>query len=183
MKEGQKIPFKCEKCEKSFEHRLGLEQHVHSKNHGFKCEKCDKILLSSFSLKQHMDAKHKKWICEFCGKEMETRKGWQLHLNAKHLTVECRKCKKRFASKSDLKAHVKDEHTPRCTVCKIELRERDRISHMRDVHFMCPCGIQCTSKEELYEHIDQTHNKVKVYTAEEEPLKTVKKYSLEPEYL
>lgn len=176
------MTFKCENCEKSFDQRLGLEQHVISKNHGFVCEICKKMLLSSFSLTQHTEAKHKKWECKYCNKSLETRKGLKLHLDAKHFVVECKKCKKRFLDKNELKKHIKSAHTLHCNICGETLKERDRSTHMREVHFQCPCGENCGSREELHKHIDTVHNVVKVYSINRKVKREKKNISLEPDY-
>lgn len=101
--------YKCDKCEKGFETKAQLEQHLKDK-HYVPCTECGKSFATATAMNAHFTAVHKKrdgsFVCSFDGKKFSTAYALEMHNKDKH-SYFCNEHKKSFASQSALDAHMK----------------------------------------------------------------------------
>jgi uncharacterized Zn-finger protein len=160
--------FVCLKCNKEFEIKAGLEQHIKSKNHGYSCTECDKVFINEKGLQQHTEAKHKKWECDQCDRVFMKHLRLIQHQVSKHEMLFCKKCEKVFETKEELNKHTQSKHVPRCEHCKEIVEPKHYQKHLREEHHVCPCGEKFDTRSDLLVHIDRIHNKNQAYTLDEE---------------
>ena len=112
------ISFKCDYCDKSFNHKGTMLRHV-SEVHlaGFQmfvCDKCNSV----FSRKDSLDRHH---LNNTCVKDI-----------VPSLNYECKNCKKAFDSPNKLKEHVRKNCSKKffCNTClKFFKLKKDLLSH------------------------------------------------------
>lgn len=154
----QAMKFYCEKCDRSFENRPSLIQHVVATGHGYQCEHCTKMFAAEKSLSQHFEARHKKPECKYCGKVVSSVKGLRSHVRSKHLVLKCEECRKKFAEEKELTSHVLNNHRKRCRKCNEYFKVHEIISHQRVEHNICPCGEEFPDSDQLREHVYSVHS-------------------------
>ncbi|XP_052088474.1 zinc finger protein 184-like [Mytilus californianus] len=112
----KKKSFKCEKCEKTYANRNGLNVHTLYKHTDkkLKCRYCSKIMAIPNTLKRH-ELRHtgvKKFECEYCVKKFYTKDLLKTHIvvHTKERPFKCQICDKRFSQFSALSRHKKTMH-------------------------------------------------------------------------
>jgi transcription elongation factor Elf1 len=114
-------PFKCDKCEDSFNQRIHLQKHQ-SKHTGvkpFKCDRCDYSTVERSHLKVHIRVHtgEKPYKCTFCGYATAQNSTLKIHLKRHHLTAEgtstftCSTCGLRFQHRDLFANHAVQEHS------------------------------------------------------------------------
>lgn len=180
-----KKPFTCtvQGCDRGFLSKFKLERHllIHSSPRHHKCLYCDKSFNRKDHLKNHMithDPNKKIWKCEICGKEYSYSFSYRTHM-AFHAaergeTLSCGICKKSFENKEQLLFHLKvhtgaraaknsTEKTHQCVECwkKFFTRKdvkRHLITHTKRKDFLCQfCPQRFGRKDHLTRHLRTTH--------------------------
>ena len=110
--DGTNKSFVCEKCPKTYEDQLTLEEHIfaHHRNQpnspGVDSPEQNQINLAQNQTKE-MSA------CTLCEKMYESKEGLEEHIKTEHEADEgsvCTICKKCYESKGNLEEHMKQEH-------------------------------------------------------------------------
>ena len=178
-------PFVCNvaDCRRGFLSKFKLERHmlIHTCPRNHKCPYCDKSFNRKDHLKNHMithDPNKKVWKCDICNKEYSYSFSYRTHM-AFHAanrgeTLTCGICKKRFERKEDLLFHLKvhtgartaknsTEKTHQCFECpkKFFTRKdvkRHMITHTKRKDFLCQfCPQRFGRKDHLTRHLRTSH--------------------------
>lgn len=178
-------PFICDVpgCERGFLSKFKLERHklIHTSPRHHKCMYCDKSFNRKDHLKNHMithDPNKKIWKCEICGKEYSYSFSYRTHM-AFHAadrdeTLTCGICKKVCDTKEQLLFHLKvhtgaraaknsNEKVHQCFECskKFFTRKdvkRHMITHTKKKDFLCQfCPQRFGRKDHLTRHLRTTH--------------------------
>ncbi|KAK3596783.1 hypothetical protein CHS0354_038785 [Potamilus streckersoni] len=178
-------PFICEveACNKGFMSKFKLERHclIHTSPRHHKCPYCDKSFNRKDHLKNHLithDPNKKIWKCELCGKEYSYNFSYRTHM-AFHAaesgqTLVCQICKKEALTKEELLFHLKihtgaraakslTEKTHQCFECgkKFFTRKdvkRHMITHTKKKDFLCQyCPQRFGRKDHLTRHLRTSH--------------------------
>lgn len=147
----QERKFKCQMCNKSFDHKSNLRRHIvsiHDKVKKFKCKLCAQMYRYKWNLKYHV----------------KQHKGPKIYT--------CYKCNKAFALKSNLVKHIKHhlEDVNQCKICYEVFQEKETLEEHVKSHqnrrFKCP-GASCerifTSLTRMRNHIDMKHENENLY--------------------
>ena len=178
-------PFICDykDCGHGFMTKFKLERHalIHSSPRHHKCLYCDKSFNRKDHLKNHMithDPNKKVWKCERCAKEYSYSFSYRVHM-AFHAaeggeTLECGICKKTFEKKEEILFHLKihtgaraaknaTEKIHGCPECdkKFFTRKdvkRHLITHTKKRDFLCQfCPQRFGRKDHLSRHLRTSH--------------------------
>ena len=82
--------YKCKHCEKSFDHKQCLSQHmkeVHEKLKDHKCVHCGKLFTADRNMKRHIETVHegqKNFQCEQCLQSFGLKQVLDRHIENKH---------------------------------------------------------------------------------------------------
>lgn len=147
----QERKFRCQSCNKFFNHRSNLRRHMalsHDKMKKFKCRLCSQMYRYKWNLKYHM----------------QQHKGPKIY--------SCSECKKAFALKSNLVKHIKHhlDDINQCKICCEIFQDKETLEEHEKSHqnrrFKCP-GTTCdrifTSLTRMRNHIDQKHEEENLY--------------------
>ena len=180
-----KKPFVCDVigCERGFMSKFKLDRHslIHSCPRHHKCPYCDKSFNRKDHLKNHLithDPNKKIWKCGICAKEYSYSFSFKIHM-AFHaaesgVTLECAICKKTFPDKDGLLFHLKvhtgaraaknaSEKIHQCHECgkKFYTRKdvkRHMITHTKKKDFLCQfCPQRFGRKDHLTRHLRTSH--------------------------
>ena len=120
--------FQCEECGMAFSKKNLLARHVSKIHLGeklpHKCDLCDKRFQFPNKLKQHREKHLKKYKCEKCDEELETWTALKRHREKLHPIVpkmhQCSSCSYRTTSKPILSRHMETHQETRdvfiCTI-------------------------------------------------------------------
>ncbi|XP_059481466.1 zinc finger protein 64-like [Neocloeon triangulifer] len=187
QKQAQNSSFECVYCNKSFNQKGYVAQHVF-KIHPDIALRCDyKKSCTSFfkSLKEkddhirkfHLTPKVEPFlVCIYCEKRNLTPIKFALHMRKVHsdISIRCknRRCVSYFKTQADFDKHWAKEHKNlqeikkfKCSMCKYEssnnahLAHHEATKHLKtEESFQCPqCFIFLVSKVALKEHLDLKH--------------------------
>ena len=180
-----KKPFVCDVlgCGRGFMSKFKLDRHalIHSCPRHHKCPYCDKSFNRKDHLKNHLithDPNKKIWKCEVCAKEYSYSFSYRTHM-AFHaaesgVTLDCAICKKTFTDKEELIFHLKvhtgaraaknaSEKIHNCFECgkKFYTRKdvkRHMITHTKRKDFLCQfCPQRFGRKDHLTRHLKTSH--------------------------
>jgi len=159
---GERRPFKCDACSKTFRLNKQLNQHsmqVHMKLRPHKCDLCSKAFRFPTHLAEHrrVHTGEKPHNCETCGMAFRTRGMLNYHIETHNIVNPkpriCDTCGKAFKNIKLLNAH-KDTHTDlrpfSCHVCgkafkfnyaltKHMVAHHTLLSATEDRHLLCIC--------------------------------------------
>ena len=124
-KRSECTPFKCSQCDKCFQMKRSLLQHVltHSPNKPFQCSKCDR----SFRLKSHLQghipthSRKKPFHCSICEKRFRLRSHLQQHfyMHSENKPYKCKDCGRDFNLRNNLEQHLKTHSQKGRTVWRL----------------------------------------------------------------
>ena len=152
MKHINQLPFKCDKCCKTFLRMFNLKSHIKAEHEQFsqspKCELCpsgapSNNFTSFYEMYMHQDIVHggaKEYKCHLCHYTFRELRYLKSHMKSKHEgTHECEHCDLKFASDVALKGHVKRDHMRKaenqCDICEksfVQLNHLER--HLKSMH-------------------------------------------------
>lgn len=177
-KRCKEIHLKCDKCEKIFDTRKGLQQHIqtHRAKPTLVCEQCGKTFAHQFNLENHKSSQHGEYIedvdsiyrCKECDDQFTSRRDLYEHIS-KHskepTPVLCDYCGRSFKSSESLRSHIRIHQDIRphpCTYCAKRFRSRLQMTQHLHVHtgvklFKCTiCNREFAKKDSLVAHM-RTH--------------------------
>ena len=117
--DGEKLKYKCEYCDKTFNHYSNMNAHVHKKHKEKKvqCSECPKMFAYQYELREHMfvhlGGQGSKFKCQFCEKSFQRSTTLKNHERTTHLGIKrfkCDICGKMFGTKFNMKVHVDKLH-------------------------------------------------------------------------
>ena len=122
-----------------------------------KCEKCNKMFPDKKGLEAHMKASHasKLYACEKCNKMFPDKKGLEAHMKASHASklYACTECDGKFTAEHALKQHKKAVHN---NPTPVRPQGRENEQNKTQNTFKCRmCGEGCESGSALDSHIAQ----------------------------
>ncbi|MEQ2306367.1 hypothetical protein AMECASPLE_007549 [Ameca splendens] len=122
--EGDKRPFSCNQCGRTYRHAGSLVNHRNSHKTGdYYCSICRNTYSNQLAMKNHLRSHfaYKKHLCQNCGKGFRgktqllghvcaepRKKGVAGRTGLRSRAVRCKKCKKTFLSVDQLAAHACD---------------------------------------------------------------------------
>ena len=146
--------FGCAKCLKCFstEDKLSFHMKRHSKE--YKCDKCDKPFEQRSRLNDHIAQKHEAPMnCPDCGKTILSGRTFEDHVGKVHTRQPCPKCSVMIL-KRNMNGHIRNYHNEDkdkkfyCSECNRGFMERIRFdAHNMNVHiksrpFECRYGCE-----------------------------------------
>uniref|UniRef100_T1GV26 Protein krueppel n=1 Tax=Megaselia scalaris TaxID=36166 RepID=T1GV26_MEGSC len=146
-KYGNKKPFMCEECGKTFVHKSALTLHMYSHNEKekpFPCEQCPKRFTSKSALNQHMlrHTGEKNFMCPYCGLQKYNKTDLKLHINyhTKERQWPCKYpgCTYVGNRSSAIGRHVRGVHEQiknyQCKFCDRKFNKKETMKHHEMTH-------------------------------------------------
>ncbi|KAL3310892.1 hypothetical protein Ciccas_010535 [Cichlidogyrus casuarinus] len=141
-------PFKCGKCDRSFQLKSSYVHHMKqyhtTPENACQCRLCDKIFPYLSDLKRHLTSHLPKeagmYSCEICSKTFKQKRLLTAHLQV-HQNPDffsCAYCNRCYATKSYLDNHISSKHAlqvekrPRCSLDEEELSSDDYLLDFGD---------------------------------------------------
>ena len=119
--DGEKLKYKCQYCDKTFNHYSNMNAHVHKqhKEKKIECKECSKMFAYQYELREHMFIHQggqttSKFKCQFCDKCFQRSTTLKNHERTTHLGIKrfkCEICGKMFGTKFNMKVHVEKLHS------------------------------------------------------------------------
>ncbi|XP_073831431.1 uncharacterized protein [Musca autumnalis] len=151
------VPFKCDKCSKTFvvEEHLKIHTNRHMGIKNFQCELCDKSFSFKFAMKQHMriHTGDLNYLCTLCGKKFYRPSNLRQHMqrHGDDKPYSCPHCPKRFKCPSDRYIHL--------------------MSHQQGKNHVCStCGARFSRVDTLHQHVKVLHSGEKPYKCDQCPM-------------
>ncbi|XP_052818211.1 endothelial zinc finger protein induced by tumor necrosis factor alpha-like [Mya arenaria] len=143
--------FRCDKCECKFYTNYQLKKHTEKKHVDTRgtwaCEVCQKVFNDKRYLSNHMRIHTDPQICEVCGKAFNCRGQLKQHLDTVHVDdppFKCEICEQAFHLSSRLKRHMRTIHGPEdlrkeftCSFCGKVFKTSGSLKSHVNVH---TCG-------------------------------------------
>ena len=87
--------FLCEQCDRSFQEKEQLAEHVqsHEQESEFRCCKCDKVYNDMSKLRRHDWRNHRNIACTICNERIESRQEISSHWRIVHKMYRSIQCK------------------------------------------------------------------------------------------
>ncbi|XP_058974449.1 zinc finger protein 275-like [Musca domestica] len=156
-KHSEIVPFKCDKCNKTFvvEEHLKIHTNRHMGIKNFQCELCDKSFSFKFAMKQHMriHTGDLNYLCTLCGKKFYRPSNLRQHMqrHGDDKPYSCPHCPKRFKCPSDRYIHL--------------------MSHQQGKNHVCStCGARFSRVDTLHQHVKVLHSGEKPYKCDQCPM-------------
>ena len=140
----EKVRHNCDKCDKVFSSKLGLNSHVKSvhENVRYNCNMCEKIYPQKSALQRHIKRTHEKvrYYCDKCDKCFVEKNRLKTHIASVHENIHlyCDKCGKSFTEKKTLNSHIAFVHENRqyyCDKCGKSFSQKSYLNtHIQSVH-------------------------------------------------
>ncbi|KAM4715950.1 uncharacterized protein znf646 isoform 1-T7 [Anableps anableps] len=159
---GEKRPFSCDQCGRTYRHAGSLVNHRNSHKTGeYYCSICRNTYSNQLAMKNHLRSHfaYKKHLCQNCGKGFRGKKQLLAHVCAelrkkgaaartglRSRTFRCKKCKRAFPSVEQLAAHSCDgtsepnacsgeEERPfTCNICHRSYRHAGSLLNHKNTH-------------------------------------------------
>jgi len=139
--QGNVRPYKCNVCEKSFEHSGKLHRHmrIHTGERPHECNVCGKTFIQSGQLVIHMRVHtgDRPYACNHCEKAFTCSKQLKVHMrtHTKEKPYKCEICGKSFGYNHVLKLHQVahfGEKMYKCTLCDTTFNKKKHLEmHIR----------------------------------------------------
>ncbi|XP_077360102.1 zinc finger protein 646 [Festucalex cinctus] len=153
---GDRRPFACEQCGRTYRHAGSLVNHKKSHKTGqYYCSLCSKACSNQLAMKNHLrtHVANRKHSCQKCGKGFrgkrqlsahvcaDSRKGGRRGLRSR--ASKCKRCKQTFPSGEQLAAHAcaagsaasdKEERVFSCDVCHRSYRHAGSLLNHKNTH-------------------------------------------------
>ena len=146
--------FPCSECEKKFNHRWSLKQHMAFHSGDSTCKVCQTSFANVESLKRHEKSiEHQKsaaepkvqadvdgrFPCNECEKIFSYRENLRLHIETHTGELEsiCDECGLTLSNQQSLNRHMENKHSKiwKCEECEAVLcRKQDLMLHVRNIH-------------------------------------------------
>ena len=127
--QDEKIKYKCESCEKTYEAEHNLQHHVkkhHLKIRNCICRICKEEFYLPCHLERHAREKHKpKPECDICGMKLSTVETVERHKQMVHFNIrnfKCEFCGFKFCSQWQMNVHIREVHNSKGTNPEREIR-------------------------------------------------------------
>ncbi|XP_037133325.1 zinc finger protein 26 isoform X5 [Syngnathus acus] len=152
---GDRRPFACERCGRTYRHAGSLVNHKKSHKTGhYYCSICNKAYTNQLAVKNHLRTHFasRKHSCQKCGKGFRGK--WQLsaHIcadsqkgggrSSRSRAPKCKRCKETFPSRDQLAAHACDrspashdeERAFSCNICHRSYRHAGSLLNHKNTH-------------------------------------------------
>ncbi|XP_061121121.1 zinc finger protein 646 isoform X6 [Syngnathus typhle] len=152
---GDRRPFACEQCGRTYRHAGSLVNHKKSHKTGhYYCSICNKAYTNQLAVKNHLRTHFasRKHSCQKCGKGFRGK--WQLsaHIcadsqkgggrSSRSRAAKCKRCKETFPSRDQLAAHACDgspasheeERAFPCNICHRSYRHAGSLLNHKNTH-------------------------------------------------
>lgn len=140
-----KRPFQCTMCNKSFNTKVLLKEHMSKHIRQYKCTFCAYATSSSNHLKEHILFRHSdsaNYKCQFCGQKFKVKRFLHRHIELHDSSKKfiCDLCDKSFTNYNSLNRHVRIIHIEEnivfaCTLCsKVYNRGSNLSRHLITTH-------------------------------------------------
>lgn len=169
---GNRRPYTCEICNKSFLQRGHITRHIriHTCEKPFTCEICNKGFSRNENLKTHVNTHigYKPYKCDICSKDFSQKGHLAGHIRT-HMVerpYKCEVCNKTFVLSQNLKTHqyIHTGQRPyRCEVCNKTFSRRGYLvshmcNHTGQAAYKCEvCSKGFSQSSNLARHMQQTH--------------------------
>ncbi|XP_071445684.1 zinc finger protein OZF-like [Hetaerina americana] len=177
-------PNVCKICNKVFEQKDLLKDHVmhvhHNKVMQFKCDVCLEVFKRKEHLKSHIKLVHalkKKHQCEFCSKNFPYLSKLKIHMSTHtgERPFQCALCLKGFAGKIHLQRHIlthTGEKPHMCEICSKGFAlnsslKRHMLTHTDGKRYKCDVCLKafaskCFLKDHILKHTDLRPHKCNI---------------------
>uniref|UniRef100_A0A3Q2Y355 Zinc finger protein 646 n=2 Tax=Hippocampus comes TaxID=109280 RepID=A0A3Q2Y355_HIPCM len=188
---GDRRPFACEQCGRTYRHAGSLVNHKKSHKTGqYYCSLCSKAYANQLALKNHLRTHFasRKYSCQKCGKGFRGKRQLSAHVCAdsrkgggrslRSRASKCKRCKQTFPSGEQLAAHAcagspgsaagtKEERMFSCNICQRSYRHAGSLLNHKNTHktghFSCTfCAKPFTNPMALRNHM-RIHTQKKKY--------------------
>ena len=160
IREKHALVFACWVCDKDFESRCKLMDHL-TQEHSPDCNICGEKFKTSSELKKHMEG-CKIYPCNKCSNICYNQAQYDEHIKEIHENV-CNICDKTFQTNQELDKHTENDHTFKCTVCGLTENSKEKMErHIQKDHgeeiieldaFVCEyCEFEGNTEEVMIEH-------------------------------
>lgn len=192
--ECTKSQLNCKICDKTFDTKKKLSQHVktHQEKTKFICDKCGKIYSNQFNLENHKSSQHGEYFeefqniykCRLCNDKYNNRTDLYLHMKSHSTDCQpllCDTCGKCFSSNHALRTHMRNHLDIRphaCSFCPKRFRTRLLLKQHLHVHtgikeFQCTlCEQQFAKRDSLRIHLRKRHPDYQPASKESKPVIT-----------
>ena len=139
--DGEKLKYKCQHCDKAFNHYSNMNAHVHKKHiqKKIQCSECPKMFAYKYELREHMfihlGGQDSKFKCQFCEKTFQRSTTLKNHERTTHLGIKrfkCETCGKLFGTKFNMKVHIEKLHSGNNTENQVKTRRTRVTRNERD---------------------------------------------------
>ncbi|XP_042622905.1 zinc finger and BTB domain-containing protein 40-like [Cyprinus carpio] len=169
----------CDMCDKTFKHSSGLLYHKrteHFEERPYACEECGAKFAATSSLKNHMrlHTGEKPFHCKHCDMSFSVAAALSYHTKKKHAEGKmycCQYCSASFAQSFELTRHVRTHTGDKpyvCRECGKGFKQANGLSvHLQNFHNITEahdcqkCRVSFSSLDELRQHIQEVHPKVR----------------------
>eukprot|EP00092_Neocalanus_flemingeri_P017324 GFUD01018737.1.p1 GENE.GFUD01018737.1~~GFUD01018737.1.p1 ORF type:complete len:886 (+),score=196.54 GFUD01018737.1:76-2733(+) len=164
--------FECPLCLKMVTSLRNHTRIVHEKIRAHECPLCQKTFQSRPHLRNHVTRVHLglKDECPECGRLVQDLKNHRNFVHKKVANFPCDQCDRKCITSTALKIHMSSVHLgekiecPECgeKVCKVYLQQHIRKQHQVREKFKCDeCGKPFTCRSYLAKHIQRVHMEVR----------------------
>ena len=173
-------PWKCCVCEKEFQLRRNLKEHLKGEHQTLICEKCGKTFNCLFTLKRH-EAVHKNQVkCSMCNKDFDNKIELAIHKRIHVRFWICNICGRNLPNQPALNSHIKAHKEKRalttaqkseksCQICNrnfssYEMYQKHQAMHKGGSFHSCQyCGKKYSYLGSLKLHFRTNHPEHKPY--------------------
>ena len=184
--------YVCNQCDYKAFDSWKLKRHIQFVHEGIKnekkhvCDQCGKAFMKNYDLKRHVAQVHEgvniegKYHCEDCNESFANSSQLDSHIATVHNNAKkyiCDQCEKTFTRMDKLKSHIKCVHEcikdNICDKCDYKTSEPWKLKrHVLAVHegikddkrYFCEqCGKSFVQSQGLKRHIENVHEKSKIY--------------------